>query len=53
MRLYGPKFPVEIVALTFVVTLGAGISVGLLLAWHIFLVVTNQVSVLCERMSDM
>lgn len=33
----------EIVSLTFVVALGACISVGLLLAWHLYLVVTNQV----------
>lgn len=44
MQTYGPSFSVEIVSLTFVIALGACISVGLLLGWHIYLVATNQVS---------
>ena len=44
IRKFGLDYPHEIVSLTFVVALGACISVGLLLLWHSYLVVTNQVN---------
>lgn len=45
LKAFGTDYPIEVMGLAFVVALGALISVGLLLVWHCYLVLTNQTTI--------